>query len=663
MVKHNDTATHHINKVIRTIADPTLSIQKAAPATDRRAQAVTPIVPPHPPKNGIYDIVVLGTGPAGLTAALFAARAGLSVLVFGSDSGSLSETNSLENFPSWQLQGGPLWLQTTKQQAAQWGATFAQAGLMIEKLYPPNDNNDTFELEVSGSLQTNARSVVVATGATGKRLGLGLEDALWGKSVHSCAVCDGSSYIDKTVVVVGGGDAAVDGALLLSRYAKQVIVVHRRTEFRASNSRNMELLKSTPNIQLEMPFTILKFETSLIKKPMKGADGTTKDIEERYLLTAVKLQDVNTQATKRIPCDGVFELIGSSPNTLWLKGSGADLDKEGFLVLSNPSGETRTATKMEGMFAAGEVTDQIYRQAITAAAEGAEAAMDAERWLRTHPAPGTPAKHNKKSIPLQTVLLQDKERELEPVGPTPPAPKDEDVCDLTQEECILKIVQKYPVVVFSKPWCPYCRKALEALAAEGLSEGNSNLHVVDLTTLGGKAKLVQGTLQSMTGRRTVPNVFVGGSSIGGGDETSKFHREGKLHGMLVDAKAIERTTAGKEASCDDLSQESCITQLVNQYPVVVFSKPTCPFCRRALEALAIEGLPQGNPKLFVVNLASKPNMSQIQDRLQAMTGRRTVPNVFVGGESIGGGSETVQLQQEGKLRGLLAKASAIASSR
>ena len=207
--------------------------------------------------------------------------------------------------------------------------------------------------------------------------------------------------------------------------------------------------------------------------------------------------------------------------------------------------------------------------------------------------------------------------------------------------------------------------------AEGLAEGHDNLHIVDLSLLGQKMRKVQGTLNELTGRRTVPNVFVGGTSIGGGDETIMFHREGTLRTMLVEAKAIpgeafsnegknaSRQTKESEDNCTDLTKEKCITQLVNHYAVVVFSKETCPYCRQALEALALEGLILGSSKLHVVNLSAMADMQQIQDQLENMTGRRTVPNIFLGGSSIGGGSETVLLQRNGDLRSMLKKIQAL----
>ena len=663
------------------------------------------MLPPKPPTNGWYDVVVLGTGPAGLTAALFAARAGLSTLVLGSDGGSLlSETHLLQNFPSYREEesllldndggGGSQWLDKTKQQAAQWGASFVQAGILVDRMNIVQEHDTeqqdaatktkSFDLQVqvgADYLHIYARSVIVATGATGRRLGLPLENELWGKSVHSCAVCDGSSYVDKTVVVVGGGDAAIDGALLLARYAREVILVHRRPDLRASNQRNVALVQSTPNIRLELSYTVERLETMT---------ATTNVSHPQQILTAVELKHIDTHATQRTPCDGVFELIGSTPNTKWLLNSGDDtsnntpqMDETGFLLLSanNQIMETRTATTLEGVFAAGEVTDKIYRQAITAAAEGAQAAMDAERWLRVHPASmshiimkgGAPA------IPLQKVLLdplpssdnkglpefqtdfmhRTDDSKIDPLG-IDNTDSSSDDCDLTQEACITKLVNRYPVVVFSKPWCPYCRKALEALSAEGLSDGHKSLHIVDLSLLGEKMRKVQGMLNEMTGRRTVPNVFLGGVSIGGGDETSRFHRDGTLRIKLNDAKAFDeggkQHGSQEEDSCDDLTQEACITRLVNRYAIVVFSKQGCPHCRRALEALAMEGVAQGeSPHLHVVDLTTMADQKRIQDQLESMTGRRTVPNVFIGGSSIGGGSETVQLQRSGDLRTMLEK--------
>jgi thioredoxin reductase (NADPH) len=623
-----------------------------------------------------FDVVVVGAGPAGLTAALFSARAGLSVLVTGSDAGQLAEAAALDNFPgSAESAGGAAWLATAKRQAAAAGAHFAAAGLLVSKLHQRTDEDDErslFSLEISSSesLTVHSRAVIVATGATNRRLHLDQETALWGKSVHSCAICDGSAYAhgNQTVLVVGGGDAAVEAALLLSRHAATVVVVHRREEFRASHQRNVEAMRSQPNIHVQTPYALEAYET-----------------DAHQNLVAVRLvrrgggDDMEyTKPTEQMACDGVFVMIGSTPNTDFLKGTVA-LDAEGLVTLhhgttattaTSSSVTTTTATSVSGIFAAGEVTDNTYKQAITAAAAGAAAAIDAERWLRQTTVLASPQRLPD-NIPLQqlvVVVLEAKadddlkektmiQEERAPVNN--PIRIVEYDCDLAQEDCITALVHKHPVVVFSKPWCPFCKKALEALSLDGVSSEPS-LHVVNLGDMGARAKVIQATLGKMTGRRTVPNVFVGGRSIGGGDETTSLHRDGRLLGLLEKANAFVVVPQTDE-DCEDWTtlSEGCISSLVNKYPVVMFSKPWCPYCRKALEALGMEGVQEGGPSLRVIDVAALGDRGPaVQDTLQKMTGRRTVPNVFVGGTSIGGGDETTGLQREGKLRPLLEQARA-----
>jgi len=592
--------------------------------------------------SSVYDIVVAGAGPAGLTAALFAARAGLSVLVLGSSTGQLSEATALDNFPSFYGGKGEDWLVATKKQVASVkGVHFGQGGLLLSRI---EQTKDSFALSLEDNKYTvTARSVIVATGATGKRLGLEHENKLWGKAVHSCAICDGSSYSKKTVVVVGGGDAALDAAILLSRHAERVILIHRRTEFRASNQQNWQLIQDMPNVQLQTPYIVTRYEIS------------NRNPDDHIQLTGVTVQHATTGSTERIACDGVFVMIGATPNTDFCKGT-LELDAEGLIVLANKSSEA-TATSVQGVFAAGEVTDSTYKQAITAAAAGAQAAIDAERWLRQQPTIAIiPRLEIPDRIPLDAIEFNHPIQEQTPttrnaaernnVKTQPPD------CDLTLEDCITSLVNKYPVVVFSKPYCPYCKRALEALRMEGVKD-NPFLKVVDLTA-SRNGSVVQDTLKKMTGRRTVPNVFVGGKNIGGGDETNALHRDGKLRPLLQAAQAF---AAANDDKCD-LTEEECITFMVNKYPVVVFSKTYCPYCKRALEALRIEGV-KGKPFLNVIDLTAMENSGEVQDTLQEMTGRRTVPNVFVGGKSIGGGDETTGLQRDGKLRPLLEQAKAL----
>ena len=217
------------------------------------------------------------------------------------------------------------------------------------------------------------------------------------------------------------------------------------------------------------------------------------------------------------------------------------------------------SSSVPGVFAAGEVTDSRYKQAITAAAAGAQAAIDAERWLRSSSGSsssssfgvkvGAPRRPPDLDIPLQNnipTLHESKsiqQKQQQPKTKTKQQ-QDYDDCDLTLPDCITALVHKFPVVVFSKPWCGYCRKALEALSLEGVRVGEPALHIIDLSsssnTANNKARQIQTTLQSMTGRRTVPNVFVGAQSIGGGDETVSLHQAGKLRSILQAAGALDK---------------------------------------------------------------------------------------------------------------------------
>jgi glutaredoxin 3 len=386
--------------------------------------------------------------------------------------------------------------------------------------------------------------------------------------------------------------------------------------------------------------------------------------------------DTTTKTTERIACDGVFVMIGSTPNTDFLKGTIA-LDAEGLITLvhgatttsaTSSSVTATTATSVTGIFAAGEVTDHTYKQAITAAAAGAAAAIDAERWLRQTTRLASQPHRLPDTIPLQQLVVlevnqasdngsNEKRMTKEESAPVHNPLRIEDDCDLVREDCITALVRNHPVVVFSKPWCPYCQKALEALSLEGVSSEPS-LHVVNLADMGARAKVIQTTLGKMTGRRTVPNVFVGGTSIGGGDETIRLQRDGKLLGLLKQANAF-LVFPQKDDDCEDWTLPECISILVNKYPVVMFSKSWCPYCRKALEALGMEGVQEGGPSLRVMDVTAMGDRGvAVQDTLQKMTGRRTVPNVFVGGTSIGGGDETTGLQREGKLRSLLEQAMA-----
>ena len=590
------------------------------------------------PVDGIYDVAVLGAGPAGLTAAIFAARAGLSVVVLGSQTGLLSETPRLDNFPSFATRtSGKDWLLATRDQAIQFGATFAMPGLLALSLQqepidvnaPASDpSNSVFRLPTQLD-PYKAHSVIVATGATPRQLGLPKEDLLWGNTLHSCAICDGNLYKGKTVMVVGGGDAAMDAAIMLARQAKHVVLVHRRAEFRAKSKITIQLVQETSNIQILTPFVVSQWEVdqedNLIGARIKG----TKDDGEQPV----------------IPCDGAFILIGATPNTDWLvsheNSAVVDLDEDGLIKIQKQDG--RTTSSLPGVFAAGEVTDNVYKQAITAAAAGAQAALDAERWLRQSRGVDAVNQHQKQPI---VVIRKEEEEEEEEVSRDEVSDDNDQSktnCDLTKQNCILEIVKTHLVVVFEKPWCPYCRKALEALGIAGLTEESSNLYIIDVTEHLDQMRAIQNTLKSLTGRRTVPNVFVAGNSIGGGDETALMHRQGKLKPLLESVGAILPATATKDSEADsgatdvenelcDLTTQECILSIAKAHPVLLFSLKTCPECVRMLELLSMVGV--SDP--YIIDLKDHREISQnIRYELVKLSGTNQVPNLFIGGESIG----------------------------
>jgi thioredoxin reductase (NADPH) len=624
-------------------------------------------------KKDIYDVVVTGAGPSGLTAALFASRAGLKVHVLGSAAtGLLSQTKRLDNFPSFSGENGstltgPDWVEATLAQAKSRGATFGPPGLFaksIERQRMAGDDQGTayeeenkdvfFALKTSDKTEPEIRawSVIVATGATPRTLGLRGEDALWGVSLHNCAICDGHLYQETekkptTVLVVGGGDAALDAALLLAR-ATKVILVHRRDTFTsAHNLASLDAVRSTPNIEIVTPYVVNEWITM---------DEDPSQLVGAQLVSPESSPGGGNGNNKRVDIDGAFVMIGAIPNTKWTKNMGIALDEEGLIkttanlptkTKSLSSGSMITATSVPGLFAAGEVTDNIYKQAITAAAAGAQSAIDAERWLReqrgvtgtTSSMPG-----DVKSVGATTA----DQNKMDPVAVAVSL----DDCDLVSEDCIRSIVGAHPVVVFSKPYCPYCRKALEALSLEGLSSESDKLLVIDLSTHSNTQE-IQLTLQSMTGRRTVPNVFVDGKSIGGGDETRSFQQSGELATMLAEARALEdHNTDNSSDSSDtescDLSSEECFLKVVQEYPVLLFSLDWCPECKKSLELLDRIGITED--QIHIIDLDDYEEIAlDIRAHMKDLTGRRSVPNLFVGGEFVGGYSQTLELHNTGDL--------------
>ena len=301
------------------------------------------------------SLVVIGSGPAGLTAAIYAARAGLSpVVVDGIQAGGqLMLTTEVENFPGFP-DGvmGPELMDLMRRQAERFGAR-----LVAGEVSRVDFSSRPFLVEVNGTDQHHADAVVIATGAEARWLGIPGEERLRGYGVSACATCDGFFFKGRRIAVVGGGDSAMEEALFLTRFASEVVVVHRRDEFRASAIMARRVLEH-PKVRVRwnaLPVEVL------------GGDA----------VTGLRVRDTVTGAEEDLPVEGVFVAIGHDPATALFRGQ-LDLDERGYLRTFG-----NTATSVPGVFAAGDVSDSTYRQAITAAAAGCRAAIDAERWLES----------------------------------------------------------------------------------------------------------------------------------------------------------------------------------------------------------------------------------------------------------------------------------------
>jgi len=304
------------------------------------------------------DVIVIGSGPAGYTAALYAARANLAPLVLkGLDAGGqLMLTTDVENYPGFP-DGllGPEMMDRFEKQAGRFGAEILPVHVTEVDL-----SSRPF-LVKAGDQEWRGRTVIVSTGASARWLGVPGEEQLRGRGVSACATCDGFFFRDRELVVVGGGDTAMEEATFLTKFASKVTIVHRRDEFRASKIMR-ERTMANPKIEVI-------WNTVISEILGEGA------------VTGVRLADTVTHEQREMATDGVFVAIGHDPNTL-LFAEQLDLDDNGYLIVQEP----RTLTNVPGVFAAGDVTDTIYRQAVTAAGQGCKAAIDAERFLeeQTH---------------------------------------------------------------------------------------------------------------------------------------------------------------------------------------------------------------------------------------------------------------------------------------
>jgi thioredoxin reductase (NADPH) len=299
-------------------------------------------------------LIIIGSGPAGLTAALYAARADLKPLVFegAAAGGQLMITTDVENYPGFP-DGimGPELIDHFRKQAQRFDARLQQVDVTSVHF-----DTSPFQLEV-GADRYEADAVIIATGASAKWLGVPGEEKLTGRGVSACATCDGFFFRDQELVVVGGGDTAMEEALFLTKFASKVTIVHRRDEFRASKIMAQRVMDN-PKIEVIW-------------------DSVVTEIHGDTTVESVTLESTKSSERTEMKANGVFVAIGHKPNTDLFAGQ-IDLNETGYIVRP-ADGSTRT--NVEGVFAAGDVADHIYRQAVTAAGTGCMAAIDAERWL------------------------------------------------------------------------------------------------------------------------------------------------------------------------------------------------------------------------------------------------------------------------------------------
>ena len=324
----------------------------------------------------MHDVIIIGSGPAGFTAAIYAARANLKPVVLASSvemGGDLMTTTDVENFPGFPdgIQGPELMF-AMQRQAERFGADVRM--------------QDATELELDGEVKRvhvgdevlEARTVICATGSAYRKLGVEGEERLSGHGVSWCATCDGFFFKQKQLIVVGGGDSAMEEATFLTKFADKVSIVHRSDRFRASE---VMLDRARQNAKIE--FITDAVVATIIGTPVNGTEQ----------VTAVTLRDTVTGETRTMPIDGVFVAIGSDPRTHLVHGK-LELTDEGTIAVDGRSSRTSVA----GVFAAGDVTDPTYRQAVTAAASGTVAALDAQHYLAAHAVPAFAASPEEASL-------------------------------------------------------------------------------------------------------------------------------------------------------------------------------------------------------------------------------------------------------------------------
>jgi thioredoxin reductase (NADPH) len=304
----------------------------------------------------MHEVVIIGTGPAGLTAAIYAARANLNPVIYAGTmhGGQLTTTTEVENFPGFEhgIMGPKLMSEMTAQ-AERFGTK-----IIYEQITKVDLSKRPFTLW-SGNQEIRAKTVVIATGATAKTLGLPQEAQLMGRGLSTCATCDGFFYRNKVVAVTGGGDSAMEEANYLSKLCSQVYLIHRRAEFRASKIM-IDRVMANPKIKILTPWTV--------ERALSDASG----------VNGLVIKNIQSGASEELKVDGLFMAIGHKPNSdLFLPW--VDVDDHGYIKTTKA-----TATKTPGVFAAGDIADPTFKQAITAAGMGCQAAIQAQRFLEEH---------------------------------------------------------------------------------------------------------------------------------------------------------------------------------------------------------------------------------------------------------------------------------------
>ena len=304
-------------------------------------------------ENKVEKVIIIGSGPAGLTAAIYTSRANLNPLMIEGEEagGQLMITSDVENYPGFpEAVTGPELMAHMRKQAGRFGTRF-----ITKNVTKVDFSQRPFKVWIGDELHLG-KSVIIATGASAMYLGLESEKAYYNKGVSACATCDGAFFKNVEVAVVGGGDTAMEEANFLTRFASKVYIIHRRDQFRASKIMADRALKN-PKIQ-----------------PIW--DTTVEEVLGDKFVTGLRLKNLKTNETKTMPIGGLFIAIGHKPNTSLFKGQ-LKTDETGYLITNGKS----SYTSIDGVFACGDVQDHVYRQAVTAAGSGCTAAIDAERWL------------------------------------------------------------------------------------------------------------------------------------------------------------------------------------------------------------------------------------------------------------------------------------------